>query len=829
MAPGRLGFMASTNTYVSLFSSGGLGCFGFKQAGFECVATAELIERRMNVQRANEVCKNEAGYVVGDLKDPKVRARVISNVANFKFSHPNEDLTAVIATPPCQGMSVANHKKTSTEIIRNSLVVESIKLISELRPKYFILENVRSFLKAQCVDIDDNSKSISEAINSNLGVTYNIAAKTLNLKDFGSPSSRTRTIVIGVRRDIADVSPNEMFPSSSKPKTVRQLIGSLPPLQNMDDISEKDHLHHFRPYKAHMRQWIHGLLPGESAFDNIEPENRPHRVIDGLYVANQRKNGDKYRRVKWESIPPCVHTRNDILSSQSTVHPVDDRVFSIRELMLFMGVPKNFKWDVSETPNMRSSSYEEKIRFLREHDTNIRQCLGEGVPTPVFNRIAANIRSSQNGHISTTGKSILDFEKKNSRRRELSAYYTRQDIAFTLANNLPLFKDLKRVRILEPSVGAGALLPSLLMKYADKKVELTILDLDPEALGLARRIADNVGHENLVVNSICADFLTYEFIEDFDLVVGNPPFGTNPNRKLPAALNGIRNFFGQFLQKSMELSRYVSLILPKSFISAPEHWPLRTKVSSRHIRCITDHGTRAFFDVKIETIGIHLGPKKNKNLTLIDSMILPMRRQVDQSYVVDSRFPTWLLYRDTFFDDVVEKISVGSFTVYRDRSLSKKIMSEKGEVPVLQARNIGNGEIVGSTNSLFVQQEKISRSWLRLSERNDLVAVPNLSYYPRAAPVPVGFVPDGSAAILIPADGFEFAPNELAWFGSELFYYFYRISRNYSVRSLNVDSCSVFYFGLPFRDVDLPVVSMHRDSKALFRKPTTALLRVLGK
>ena len=38
----------------------------------------------------------------------------------------------VIATPPCQGMSVANHKKTNTEIIRNSLVIESIKLIKDI-------------------------------------------------------------------------------------------------------------------------------------------------------------------------------------------------------------------------------------------------------------------------------------------------------------------------------------------------------------------------------------------------------------------------------------------------------------------------------------------------------------------------------------------------------------------------------------------------------------------------------------------------------------------------------------------------------------------------
>lgn len=56
----------------------------------------------------------------------------------------------VIATPPCQGMSVANHKKKNDEIKRNSLVVESIDLIKQIKPRFFILENVPSFYKTGC-------------------------------------------------------------------------------------------------------------------------------------------------------------------------------------------------------------------------------------------------------------------------------------------------------------------------------------------------------------------------------------------------------------------------------------------------------------------------------------------------------------------------------------------------------------------------------------------------------------------------------------------------------------------------------------------------------
>lgn len=46
-----------TMTYISLFSSAGVGCYGFHMEGFECVATNELLSRRMDVQRVNKKCR----------------------------------------------------------------------------------------------------------------------------------------------------------------------------------------------------------------------------------------------------------------------------------------------------------------------------------------------------------------------------------------------------------------------------------------------------------------------------------------------------------------------------------------------------------------------------------------------------------------------------------------------------------------------------------------------------------------------------------------------------------------------------------------------------
>lgn len=64
-----------TPTYVSLFSSAGVGCYGFKQEGYQCVASNELSARRMAVQKANEKCRYDEGYIVGDITEPVVKKK----------------------------------------------------------------------------------------------------------------------------------------------------------------------------------------------------------------------------------------------------------------------------------------------------------------------------------------------------------------------------------------------------------------------------------------------------------------------------------------------------------------------------------------------------------------------------------------------------------------------------------------------------------------------------------------------------------------------------------------------------------------------------------
>jgi len=239
------------------------------------------------------------------------------------------------------------------------------------------------------------TRKILDAIKDELGNTYHFDFKVINFKDYGANSSRRRCLVIGVRKNI-DLNLMNLWPTKENQKNIDDLIYYLPRLKTMGDIDQNDIYHNFKPYKINMLDWIKDLKCGESAFDNIDPLKRPHQIKNGIVVPNVNKNGDKYCRQYWNKVAPCIHTRNDILASQNTIHPEDNRVFSIRELMIFMNVPKEFKWTNNSLSQLNSLIKEDKKSYLKKYEINIRQSLGEAVPTIIFQKIAKNIKVSLN-------------------------------------------------------------------------------------------------------------------------------------------------------------------------------------------------------------------------------------------------------------------------------------------------------------------------------------------------------------------------------------------------------------------------------------------------
>ncbi len=380
-------------TYISLFSSAGVGCYGFKMENFECIATNELLPKRLEIQKCNNKCKYDSGYILGDILLDETKTAIEEQLNFWKKQENTDDLTVLIATPPCQGMSVANHKKKD-ESKRNSLVVASLSLIKKFQPKYFVLENVKAFLNTICTDVDGGNKKINNAIIDNLSEHYNIKFDVLNFKNYGANSSRTRTLVVGVRKDI-NVSPDTLYPTFREEPTLRQIIGDLPSLTEMGEICPEDIYHSFRSYNPEMRRWIEDLKEGQGAFDNTDESRLPHYYKNGVKIFTKNGNADKYTRQYWDKVPPCIHTRNDILASQNTVHPVDDRVFSVRELMRMMSIPASFRWTNHSLEELNALPLTEKRQYISQNDINIRQSIGEAVPTEIFRQIAEKIKTEE--------------------------------------------------------------------------------------------------------------------------------------------------------------------------------------------------------------------------------------------------------------------------------------------------------------------------------------------------------------------------------------------------------------------------------------------------
>ncbi len=820
-------------TYVSLFSSAGIGCYGFKQSGFNCVATVELLERRLKIQQYNDKCMLSSGYICGDITLEDTKAKIFKELKIWKDCLGMNDLDVLIATPPCQGMSVANHKKND-ELKRNSLVIESIKVTKEVLPKFFIFENVRAFLSSICTDIDGADKPIKEAITLNLGGHYNILYKVVNFKDYGCPSSRTRTLVIGIRKDLQDVTPFDVFPTKSKEKTLREVIGHLPPLSVMGEISPNDIYHNFRNYASHMEAWISEIKEGQSAFDNTDISRIPHTVKDGVIVYNAKKNGDKYTRQCWDKVAPCIHTRNDILASQNTVHPTDNRVFSIREVMLMMSVPSSFQWSDIPFEKLNAMSLKEKRAFLKKEEMNIRQNLGEAVPTIIFKQIADKIRKylghncftnadalkfvkdnkldNQERIIRYIGRSQADFprlsrivEMANSERDKTAAYYTRQDICCSIANNLPDAKMFTSMSILEPSIGVGNFLPVLFSKYETvQKVNIDVVDINPSSLAILKELLKRIEiPHNFEINYIEADFLRHQFKKQYDIVIGNPPYMKMSKDKALVATyksnavnKATNNIFAFFIEKALSLGHYVSFIVPKSLINAPEFNVTRDLMNRFSISHIIDFGEKAFKGVKIETISFTIDTSSKPKSTMVYSYVNNSVREVEQNYITDPAYPYWLLYRDAQFDDIASKMKFGIFKSYRDRVITKSVTKSQGSIRVLKSRNIGNNTIINIPDYDSYVDDATIFDVSKFIDCTNCVLLPNLTYKPRACFLPKSCIADGSVAILSLIDSsINITKEDLSFYATECFSKFYAIARNLGSRSLNIDNNSVFFFG----------------------------------
>jgi DNA (cytosine-5)-methyltransferase 1 len=833
-------------TYISLFSCAGVGCYGFDLAGFHCIATNELSSRRLQIQKYNNKCIREEGYIEGDVTQASVKQRIIDEVTWWKENRGMKNVDVVIATPPCQGMSIFNHKRNSGDIVRNSLVIESLNLVKIIRPKFFIFENVPSFMDTECIVGNEERCSIREAHHRILGESYSFYADTINFKRYGSNSSRTRTLVIGVRQDLGQhISPAELFPNHAEERSLRDTIGDLPALNEMGEICPNDILHSFRSYPERMRSWIVDLREGESAFDNKDPQKRPHKIDkDGNRIEHANKTGDKYKRQVWDKCGMSIHTRNDQLASQNTIHPRDDRVFSIRELMRMMTIPETFAWSEKSYADLNTLPLAEKKSFLKKEEMNIRQCIGEAVPTAVFFSIANNIikflsvkhcsdrcvcniisrhslenfenlsefisvkgcKTDNQNELSAATLSRI-AELANNKRVENAAYYTGKNTLTEVFQHIPTFEK-EEIYILEPAVGAGNFIPFLIKKYSyAKAVHIDVMDTDEKALHIFRQLMNMMDiPDNVTIHVINDDFITHDFGDTrYDLIIGNPPYLKLLTRdeKLiqyrqitkDKAANNLAAFF---MMKSLEIADYIAFILPKNILSSSDYASARKVMSKRNIPVIIDFGESGFKGIHIETILMVLNTQKRPGKTYVKSIPKGISMYQRQSYITDNKLPNWVIYRNDSFDRVLDQKRFDVFSVFRDRQITRKMLSDEKGIWVVRSRNIPRegGKLKHVEGyDIFVNPDDIKGyGVMNFLERDDVFLVPNMTYYPRMVRKPKGVITNGSVGILIPKEGVIVSDEDIEYISGNEFEDFYRIARNHATRSLNIDNVSIYYF-----------------------------------
>lgn len=828
-----------TLTYISLFSCAGVGCFGFKKAGFECIATNELIERRVNVQKFNNKCKYESGYICDDITTDETKNKIFAEIKRWEKIG-NDRVDVLVATPPCQGMSVANHKKAKNEIVRNSLVVESIYLIQKVNPRFFIFENVAAFMKTGCTAPDGTIKAIGDVIYEELSDKYIIVSRILNFKNYGSNSSRTRTVVIGVSKEMSEyVAPIELYPTYVEEMTLRQVIGNMPKLE-WGEICPTDFYHAFRTYPEEMRCWIHDLKEGECAFDNEDELKRPHKIVEGKIVPNIQKNGDKYTRQYWDKVAPCIHTRNDQLASQNTVHPEEDRVFSIRELMKIMTIPSDFRWIDKSLEELNALSEKSKRALLKKEEIKIRQSIGEAVPTEIFFQIACNIRDiMEQDHFTNTtiSKTIEEYkllktenlmqfilnnpfnlggaslariaELTNSKRENNAAYYTNKFIVNEIYKQLPdLDKD--EISVLEPSVGVGNFLPFIFKKYEGiKTVNIDVVDIDKKNLQILELLLQKQRiPSNVKLNFIHADTLLHNFKKRYDLVIGNPPFSKLKAKDAAKYLkNNVNkdttNTFEFFLEKAISIADYVAMIVPKAVLNTPEFSVTRELLSEKKIDCIQDYGENGFKGVLVETICLFIDTLGQPKDTKVESLTLKRSITQKQRYITDKTYPYWIIYRDEFFDSISERLDFDKFSVFRDRQITNSnTTQDKGKdcLRVIKSRNISDDgkeivDIPGYDSYIKKDTVKTLSAYKYVGNQN-VYLTPNMTYKPRVMRNTENVVVNGSVAVLIPKEDIELTEEQMEYFSSDEYRQFYQIARNFQTRSLNIDATSVFFYGV---------------------------------
>lgn len=233
---------------IDLFSGAGGMSLGFEQAGFDIVAAVEIDPVHASVHAFNfPKCATIPRSVVG------LSGNEIRKLAKIG----QKPVDVVFGGAPCQGFSLIGQRALQDP--RNALVSEFVRIVKEIRPRYFVFENVKG------LTIGRHKQFLDELIEafSSAGYQIRLPWKVLNASSYGVPQSRERLILLGARKGLkVPEYPNEITRAAGTKPDQRGLpegpscfdaLSDLPDAERFDELLESD--------RVRVKNWSRSLSP----------------------------------------------------------------------------------------------------------------------------------------------------------------------------------------------------------------------------------------------------------------------------------------------------------------------------------------------------------------------------------------------------------------------------------------------------------------------------------------------------------------------------------------------------------------------------------------
>ena len=307
---------------VDLFAGCGGLSTGMEQAGFTPWFVNEIVPTFCNTYKCNHKLP-DSHYYVGDIN------QLNKDIA--KFQDILSDISIVCGGPPCQGFSTANRQRIIDDP-RNNLYKAYLQFLSVVRPKFFVMENVRGMA--------NKIEEIKQNFREYLGEEYQFDAAILQAQDFGVPQNRKRLIMIGNRMGI---NPAEIFAEIEKQKrpafVLKDALEGLPELHARAEKGSSD---------------IENSISGFSVCDFDYPKTDFYRFInsdrslDKLYNHKNRYNNPRdieiFSRLPQggDSLHPSIA---DIMPYSRRNHIFKDKYFKLEEGKICKTITSHMKYD----------------------------------------------------------------------------------------------------------------------------------------------------------------------------------------------------------------------------------------------------------------------------------------------------------------------------------------------------------------------------------------------------------------------------------------------------------------------------------------------------